>query len=499
LYFSILSAGITALNLKQLLRKIAYICFVLLSLVYFISCEDEKYMTDRDVRLEFSTDTVAFDTIFTTVGSTSQHFKVYNPYDQTVLISSVRLSGNGDSNFRLNINGIPSDELENVELPGKDSIYVFVEVTIDPQGDDQPIVVKDSIEFLVNTNLQYVKLVAWGQDMVLVKEPIKTSVEWTDEKPYVVYANTLVEKEATLTVKPGARVYFHSGTGLYVKGSLVVTGTFDKPVVFQADRLEEVYRDVPDQWNGIFLYSGSHNNLLNFTEIKNANIGLQVGNIENEGYASVSIRNTKICNHAYAGIFALKSKISAFNTLIYNCGYYAAALLVGGEYEFYHTTIANYWGGYSSRARSTSSLLISDHVVVEQARGKSVTYSGDLSKAYFANSIITGNVISGSEVDLARSGEKQFNYYFDHCLLQLADTFNVGNTKYYRNILKNVRPKFVDPYVKANYQLDTLSLAKDAGSREVGKLFPYDLLNQNRTLDGGPDLGVYERLEGDSK
>ncbi|WP_163717162.1 hypothetical protein [Mangrovibacterium lignilyticum] len=477
------------------MRKIAYICLVIFSLGYLVSCEDEKYLSATDAKLIFSVDTVMFDTIFTTVGSTTQHLKIYNPYDQAILISSIRLHGNGDSKFRLNINGISSDELFDVELPPKDSIYVFVEVTIDPMGDDQPIIVKDSIEFITNTNLQHVNLVAWGQDIELVKDPILQSTTWTGEKPYVVYENISVEEEATLTVDPGARVYFHQGTGLYVKGKLLVNGTLEKPVVFQADRLEDVYKDVPDQWNGILLYSGSHDNVLSYAEIKNANIGLQVGNIENDGSASVSIQNTKIYNHAYAGIFALKSKITAYNSVIYNCGFYAAALLIGGEYEFYHTTIANYWGGYSTRTRTTSSLMISDHVVVEQANGSNVTFSGDLTKAYFANSIVAGNIITGNELELASLGELEFNYHFDHCLLQLADTFSVENPTYYSDVLKNALPRFKDPYVKMNFELDTLSDAKDAGLSEIGRLFPHDILNQNRTLDAAPDLGAYERVE----
>ena len=475
------------------MKKIGYILLLLFCVVYLISCEDEKYLTASDAKIAFSVDTVMFDTIFTTVGSTTQHLKVYNPYDQAILISSVRLSGNGDSKFRLNINGIPTDELFDVEIPAKDSIYIFVEVTIDPMGEDQPIIVKDSIEFITNTNQQYVKLIAWGQDIELVKNPVMQSTIWTAERPYLIYANIRVAGNATLTVDPGAKIYFHQGTGLYVKGKLLVNGTLQMPVVFQADRLENVYQDIPDQWNGILLYSGSHDNEIKYAEIKNANIGLQVGNIENEGYASVVLQNTKIYNHAYAGIFALKSKISAYNTLIYNCGYYAAALLIGGEYEFYHSTIANYWGGYSARTRTTSSLMISDHVVVEQADGNNVTYSGDLTKAYFANSIVTGNI--GNELELARLADTEFNFSFDHCLLQLADTFNVSNTQYYRHVLKNGSPKFIDPYVKMNFELDTLSDAKDAGLAEIGRLFPYDLLNQNRILDAAPDLGAYERVE----
>lgn len=481
------------------MKKIAGILFLLSTLIFLNSCEDEKYMNSTEARLVFSVDTVRFDTIFTTVGSTTQHLKVYNPYSQPVMISRIKLSGGDNSKFRLNINGIPAGELFDVPVPANDSIYIFVEVTIDPLGGNLPIVVKDSIEFVTNTNQQKVLLEAWGQDINIVRESVRSNTTWTADKPYVVYANTLVDSKATLTVKAGSRVYFHKGTGLYVKGKLQVNGTFEKPVIFQADRLEDAYKNIPDQWNGIFLYSGSHDNEIKWSEIKNANIGLQVGNIENEGYASVNIQNTKIYNHSYAGIFALKSKVAASNVLIANCGYYGAALLIGGEYEFYHTTIANYWGGYNSRSRSTPSVMVSDHVVVEQSGGSKITYKGDLTKAFFGNSIVTGNAITGNELELARLGSQTFNFRFEHCLLQLADTFNVSNPKYYRNILKNGNVRFVDPYVKMNFQLDTLSAAKDAGAPEIGSLFPLDLLNQNRTKDAAPDLGAYERQEQNSK
>ena len=473
------------------MKKFYNIFFALLALVYFSSCEDEKYLSSPDVQLNFSTDTVMFDTVFTRIGSTTEHLKVYNPYDQKVLISSVRLAGGENSNFRLNINGIMANEVFDLEVGPQDSIYIFIEVTIDPNGQNLPMVVKDSIEFVTNMNLQDIDLVAWGQDFNLIRDEfINKSITWTNEKPYLVYNYAVVDSSAVLTIDPGTKIYFHKDAGLYVRGKLIANGNFEKPITMTGDRLEDVYSDVPDQWNGIVLYSGSHKNEMNYVEIKNANIGLQVGTIEHEGYATIKLSNTKIQNMAYAGIFALKSEIKADNCLITNCGFYLAAL-IGGSYEFYHSTLANYWGKYTNKVRNSPSLVVSNLLVLSETN----SFTDDLDKATFANCIITGDVTHRNELEIGQSPKANFACKFDHCILQVADTFNTTNTNRFINILKGKDPKFIDPYEGNNFELDTLSLAKDAGKIEIGRLFPLDLKSNSRLEDNAPDLGAYERIE----
>jgi hypothetical protein len=279
-----------------------------------------------------------------------------------------------------------------------------------------------------------------------------------------------------------------------VRGTLIAEGTFENQIQFQSDRLEPSYEDIPDQWNGVRLYSGSHDNVLNYVTIKNANIGLQVGTIENEGFASLELTNSTIENMAYAGVFAMKSKIKGYNNVIANCGFYATALLVGGEYEFYHTTIANYWGNYSTKSRTSASLVMSNVLVIEGSNGSKVSYNGDLKKAIFGNSIIYGNL--SNELELGDNGENEFNFLFDHCIIQAPDTLNVSNQEHYQNVWlgSDFDPRFVDPYDNFNYQLDTLTAAKDIGKSDIAKFFPLDLLNKNRISDNGPDLGAYERI-----
>jgi len=476
---------------RYLLQLLAVVAIV----VSLFSCENEGYLDSPDAQLKFSLDTITFDTIFTTIGSTTQRFTVHNPYNENILISRIRLAGGDFSSFRLNINGEVGNEVYETEVPARDSIFIFVEVTIDPNGENLPMVVQDSIEFTTNSNIQNIQLIAYGQDFKLIKgETIKTTT-WTSEKPYLIYDYAYIDSTSVLTIEPGTKIYFHKGAGLYSRGTIIANGTFQDQIHFLPDRLEESYENIPDQWNGIVLFSGSHDNVFDFCVIKNANIGLQVGTIENEGFASVSLTNSQIENMAYAGLFALKSKIYAYNDLVANCGFYAVALLIGGEYEFYHTTVANYWGNYSSKARSSASLVISNILIIPDASGGSVSYSGDLKKAFFANSIVFGNIIQ--EIELGNNNKNEFNYYFENCIVQVADTFNTSNKDHFKNVWKGVKydPRFIDPYKEYNYQLDTLSPAKDIGKTEYGEKFPLDILKRDRTVDKGPDLGAYERIE----
>jgi len=67
---------------------------------------------------------------------------------------------------------------------------------------------------------------------------------------------------------------------------------------------------------------------------------------------------------------------------------------------------------------------------------------------------------------------------------------------HYLNCFKISRDSiFVDPYVKYNFELDSLSRAKDNADKTISKLYPNDLKGRSRFLDAGPDLGALEWQE----
>jgi len=483
----------------RLAYRILFLIFIISGL---FSCIKDEIITDSNAVIEFSVDTVMFDTVFTSIGSTTEHLKIFNNNNKNIVISSLTLAGGNESNFRLNVNGQISNDLKDIEIPANDSIYVFVEVTVDPNGENSPMVIQDSIVFFTNGNLQDVDLVAYGQDFHLFNGEIIQTQTWKNDKPYLVYNSVLVDSVSTLTIEAGTMIHFHYRSSLLVRGTLVVNGTVDEPVYFQGDRLESFYDDKPGQWGGwiendeggayllggIHLLAGSKLNFINYAVIKNAIKGIQADTLAGYQIPTLTLLNSRIENMSYAGIFAQGTTILAANSIIANCGTYAVALMIGGSYEFYHCTIANF---YRYGTRTTASVVLNNYFVADD-----VVYVRPLDNAVFSNCIIYGGRETEIEIfntinDVPLPGN--FNYLFDHCLVQV-DTMDTSNEDHFRNLLKNINPLFMSTF-EYDYHLDTLSPVKDFGDPTISKYFPFDLDNQNRTVDDGPDLGAYERVE----
>ena len=474
-------------------KNIAFI-IILFGFIFIVSCIKEEISTDRSLKLEFSTDTVSFDTVFTTIGTSTQWFQVRNPNRQAVNVGKISLAGGKNSPFRLNIDGKEGNEDYDVVIQGKDSIFIFVEATIDPTNTNNPMVVKDSIVFQTNGNIQDVKLIAFGQDFHLINGEVIKSRRWKNDKPYLVYNSMLVDSLETLTIDPGCRIYFHKKSSLFVYGTLIVNGTSEEPVIFQGDRLEEFYSNIPGQWGdyrenkntgqieaifgGIHLLQGSNNNKINGAIIKNGNKGIQADSILGKGLTpELILSNTRIENMSALCLDARTSHITATNCVFGNSSSFTVALLLGGLYEFNHCTIANNNG----EARKNATVLMKNYYDYGNTR-----YVYDQAKVDFKNCIIYGSKSEEIEMDIAPQG--LFNYRFMNCFLK---TSGKETDPLYAGSIFNKDPKFtiVDKY---NFYLDSLSTARNVANIEIARLFPTDLYNNSRLNDLGPDIGAIE-------
>jgi hypothetical protein len=495
----------TAINNRHLNGALFLLIIITLA---FTSCrKDEELGTSPAYQLSFSTDTVLFDTVFTTIGSTTRILKVYNRNDKRVNISSIRLVGGANSQYQVNVDGAQGVSFSNVEIDANDSLFVFVKVTIDPTNENSPLVVGDILEFVTNGNEQKVELVAWGQDAYfhvgdqyiqglsypfsyLAKENVDTL--WTNDKPHVIYGWGVVDSAARLTIGPGVNIYFHQNSGLWVYrgGNIIVNGEKDNPITFQGDRLEMEYRDIPGQWDRIWINEGSEDNIINYAVIRNGFIGIQAETLEPDVTLNntLKITNTVIENMSRWGLFTIASNVTSTNSVFANCAESTLFLSVGGNYDFRHCTFANYW---TQSVRQDPSFTVSNNLTVFNAAGEPITLLGNLN-ARFGNCIVYGFL--EEEILLSDDESVDFNYFFDHCLLKT--TTDASDPNFYMNCVINEDPNFVD-YSENNYRLDTLSAAIDIGSlsvineSEIDLTFDLDSIPRVN-IGAGPDAGAYE-------
>ena len=472
---------------------------LIFSMIIF-SCKKENLETNQNIKLHFSDDTITFDTIFASIGSITKTLTVYNHNDFDIT-TNVNLKGVSAANFRINIDGAPGNNQRDILIPANDSIFVFLEVTIDPSNNNTPYILSDSLVFTTGNSIQDVNLVAWGQDAYFhtantfgniingtdttrfYYHLLDCSVPWENDKPHVIYGYAVIDPQNTLIINEGCQVYMHKNSGILVGnpfkeetgGTLKVNGVLGNEVVFQGDRLDNWYKDIPGQWDRIWFTPGSIDNEINYAVIKNGNIGLHADTVYNNK-PTLKVNNTIIKNMSGIGILGQGADIEVTNTVVSECGQFMVACNIGGNYNFTHCTFANYW---NYNRRNTPSILLNNYY--EGADGN--IYIRNLESANFVNCIIDGAL--SSEISYQNNKSGVFNYSFDHCLLKIDPTIDTENSNYI-NILKNISPEFSN---ENDFNLSEISPAINFGRESSITL---DILGNIRIE---PDLGCFELVE----
>lgn len=448
------------------------------------SCKKAKFISNGN--LAFSADTVVFDTVFTTIGSTTHHFKVYNNDKRTVTIDEVELMGGENSPYRINVDGLSGIYHTNLELEGNDSLFVFVEVTLDPNGGNLPLVVEDSIRFRTNGTDQYVKLAAWGQDAYFHYSYVSQGIldfnsgTWPNDKPHVIYGGAFIDSGQTLNIQAGTQVYLHKNAYLYnYKGTLNINGTYGNEVVFQGDRLELDYADVSGQYYGIYFHEALESNI-DYAIIKNGTAGIHLfdNNASNPAY-TLNLTNTLITNCARYGVFIYSgAKVKAENCIIAKNGTHGLLVLEGGDFNFNFCHIL----GYGSGDDVAAAIGISNYYV---DYANAVTNIGSINEGTITNSIIYGNLDHELAIDTIPDIAITLNFNFISNVIRSADIFT---QPFYVNNIWNNSPQFVDVST-GDFHWAASSVTNGNADNFYG--IPFDIEGTPR--DGStPDIGAYE-------
>jgi hypothetical protein len=475
------------------------------------NCGKERFTTNPADQLGFSTDTLRFDTTFTEIGSATRTLKIYNPHDESIRISKIYLEEGSNSRFNLNVDGLPGDLHENLEIAPRDSMYVFAEVTINPDlpVSASPFVIDERVVFETNGNTQHVVLEAWGQNANYL--PSRFAADqingfscdggewvWDDPRPYVIYGVVFVE-DCTVRIPAGARVYVHGGltrtvdpntneVGYYNdgflafsgNGRLLVEGTKDNPVIFEGDRLESEFAEEPGQWTGLWLQAGTSGHRIEHCIIRNSIIGVRA-----DSAVDLTLRNTQIYNTAGSGLIGVHATINAENCLFWGNNGFGIQLEYGGDYQFDYCTVASY--GVDGEAVKLGNALCLDETCANY-----VLYP---LHARFRNCILFGSRADQFTLFDREDNPANFDFRMEHCIVRVKD------------LLKpNAWPDFLDrcqPCLNLDNQ-DTIFLNPNANdfrldslrSRASGYALPLpnitrDLIEQERDAML-PDVGCFE-------
>lgn len=496
--------------------------------ILWSSCRKDFEYSPSTGNLEFSKDTVYLDTIFSNISSSTYNLKVYNRSNKDLNIQRIELRGGSNSSYRLNVDGVAGSIFTDIPILAKDSLYIFIENTLDITATGQnEFLSTDAIFFDSGANLQQVALVTLIKDAIFlypgkfengVKESFSLPVEngsstqiegfflleeqlrFNNEKPYVIYGYATVGPGKTLLIDAGTRVHFHKNSGLIIgkDASLLINGALSEDdslmkneVIFEGDRLESTFADIPGQWGSIWLTSESKDVTINHLTIRNATTGLLVEGNDFTNSPALTIKNSQIYNSSNSNLWSINGTINGENLVLGNAGISSLKCELGGSYTFTHCTIANYFsGGF----RLGPALQLSNYQILNTGDIR----TKDLIKATFDNCLITGS--SANELSLTSQPSSLFTFYFNHSLIssnpnaidQGDPNFNFNNGTLYGNIILNQNSDFKDTS-KNDFKIGFNSAGIGKGDINKAIMVPLDILGFDRT--NNPDLGAYQFIK----
>lgn len=494
--------------MKSFKIKIRSLLLLAAMVVGMVGCMDEQEFSVNPIhQLTFSSDTVSFDTLFTDVSSSTYSFLVYNRNQEALRISNASLSGGESSPFRVNIDGLSGTAFRDIAVRGRDSIFIFVEVTVDPRGQDEPFEVCDSLVFTLESGItQQVFLSAYGQDATVLRGVcIDDDTRLTSDRPYLIYDSLRIGEGATLYLDAGTRLYFSVKANLQIYGRIYAEGTVDEPIVFRGARTDRMFSYLPydrltAQWGGITIHQTSLGNYFVHCDIHSGTYGLRATDDGSTmGRSKLTMRDSQIHNVDGDALQLTLCTASFYNSSFTNAGGHCVNIL-GGQMDFWHCTIANFfpWSGERGGAVNISNYETKEEMIYP------------LFGVNFYNSIITGSKddeLMGVVLEKTDSADysEYAKYLFTHSLINSKGEAREPDTLHFAHIVWEHKDSTA--YGRTNFRtidhtnfiydfhLDSLSCARGIGAYNPAMALEYDKDGQPRYKHHAIDAGCYQYVE----
>lgn len=314
------------------------------------SCIEDSVSTSASDQPQFSLDTLDLGCFFSDQPTPTFKFVVYNRNKKVINIDRIGLRDNDDRTFRINVDGTAGESFSNIEIRPNDSIYVFVEATVARGNGRDSINAQCYVDFMTSGVTRSVVLKATGRDIDVRRGLIvERDTTFRAGRPMQVFDSLVVAQGATLTIEPGAELFFHDKATMIVRGRLMSLGSAEAPVVMGGDRLDNVVGDIPfdlmaSQWGGVEFKRTSAGSRLSHTVIKNMTVGVLADSVPAapDGSPGLEIINCRVRNSARYALNSYFSNIRIIGSEISDAAV-APLFLTGGQIDMAHVTVANYY------------------------------------------------------------------------------------------------------------------------------------------------------------
>ena len=475
-----------------------------------VACSDYESFSDNPAyRLTFSQDTVAFDTLVSTIPSSTKTLYAFNDNDNGMRISTIQLESGSASHFRVNVDGrfLAGGSWNDFEVLKKDSLVIRIEMTPPEVGTDEPLYFKDRLLFTLENGAQQAVVLSGGAiDAYIERKGLTIETDQTlhTNKPYVIYDSLVVKQGATLTLTAGTKLMFHDKAALHVYGKLMVQGTSEKPVVLRGDRMDHMfdyllYDNTPSRWEGVIIHRGSYGNEFYQCDLHSSCFGIICEDTEetvpDETKPSVTLDCCILHNIGSDGLQLNNCVSRVTNTQISNTLGHTVNIN-GGSHLFIYSTLAQFYPFTGNRGNALN--------LVSSAEGEEY---GLLRRAHFVNCVITGygeDVIMGENIV---TDSHTCNYLFHHCFLNTPDP---NDEEHFVGCIfdqegkdddeeKLVRDENFLLFDTENFFYDFTPKAESKIRSLADSTYPdlplYDMRGRSRTNDEGPDAGCCEFVE----
>lgn len=460
------------------------LCAAFWLLIFSVSCKgDDMDFSATAASLRFSKDTLKLDTVYHQVRSETYALKVYNQEDKDVLIPQINLETGAASPYRINIDGKAGTAFQNIPLRKHDSLLIFVEIA--PTAMQKEALAQDRILFHTAAGPKHVTLLSVVQDAEFFIQSatnaniLAENTVWDDSKAKIIYGKLTVAAGKTLEIKAGTKVYFTKNSSLRLaKGaSLNMRGDLNKEVIMRGDRNDALYDTIPLNWKGIETEDGAALNI-NYARIFGGETGIYLKS------STANITNTIIHSFQDYGIKAVASNITASNLVMNSFGQAAVGIFKGGNADFKHCTLANFW---NMRTTMPARVLYASN---DWQNESGTTETGPLALKV-RNSILYGEKDDAIVIKAVQN--QTAAYLFESSVLKMGNGsgFSFENNPAVVNSIKNVNPKFVNTNIsKLNLRTSPDSPARGKGNPATAQEVPSDILKNTRAA--APTIGAYQ-------